>query len=59
MGAQAPIAPMLPTPLFTTLVYSWLVKVSTSVHLNRLYIAVLTPGAMVHTHSNWAWRLIG
>ena len=30
-------------------------KVSTLVHL---YIAVLTPGAMSHTRSNWAWRFI-
>ena len=32
--------------------------VSTLVHLNRLYIAVLTHGAMSHTRSDWAWRLI-
>ena len=34
-------------------------KVSTLVQLNRFYIAVLTPGAMSHTRSDWAWRLIG
>ena len=39
--------------VFTTLVYSWLVKVSTVVHLNCLYIAVLTPGAMSHMLSDW------
>ena len=42
--------------VFTTLAYSWLVKVSTLVHLNHSYIAVLTPGAMSHTRSNsLAW----
>ena len=28
-------------------------KVSTSVQLNRLYIAVLTPGVMSQTRSDW------
>ena len=33
-------------------------KVSTLVHLNHLYIDVLTPGTMSHMRSYWAWRLL-
>ena len=33
-------------------------KVSTLLHLNHLYIAVLTPGMMSHMLSDWVWHLI-